>query len=159
MTSKQRDQPNFLYLPKNQWSPRFEDSFYTVRIDSFERLDASPPNAIAVGHTHHPAFYYKVVLHRGQAKQEMWRRFSQFQWLFHQVKASPPPPVDGAPPLDPLRLPPGTCWPFQSPELATQRVDLLSACLDDLLSRPGYASHPAVLTFLELHKDKQEQQS
>ena len=60
---------------------------------------------------------------------------------------------DGAPPeTEPLRLPPGTCWPFQSEELAANRVQLLSSFLDDMLSRPGYASHPAVLAFLEIQK-------
>ena len=159
MTLKPRDEPKFLYLPKNQWSPRFEDSFYTVRVEGFERWDSSPPGVMAVGHAHHPAFYYKVVLHRGQEKHELWRRFSQFQWLHHQVTALPPPPVDGAPPpVDPIRLPPGTCWPFQSDELATKRVDLLSSFLDDMLSRPGYASHGAVLTFLGIKQQQQQQQ-
>ena len=102
---------------------------------------------------HDIVFYYKVVVNRGQEQQELWRRFSQFQWLYRTVKASPPPPVDGAPPeTEPLRLPPGTCWPFQSEELAANRVQLLSSFLDDMLSRPGYASHPAVLAFLEIQK-------
>ena len=163
MNSK-RDEHKFLYLPKSQWSPRFEDSFYTVRVEGFERCTAAPTTttrssseAVAdrvKGHSHHPAFYYKVVLHRGTSSQEMWRRFSQFVWLYRQVQASPPPPptrIEGVPPQDPLRLPPGTCWwPFQSEDLATKRVELLSGFLDDMLSRPGYASHPAVLTFLEI---------
>ena len=157
MSFRKRDVPKFLYLPKPQWSPRFEDSFYTVCVDGFQRWDQSPADDTATttlsvgGHAHHPAFYYKVVLQRGSTRREMWRRFSQFAWLYHNVKASPPPPVDGAPPeAEPLRLPPKTCWPFQSQELAAQRVQLLSSFLDDLLGRPGYASHPAVLAFLEI---------
>jgi len=84
----------------------------------------------------------------------MWRRFSQFQWLYHQVKKNPPPPPDANAaehqPEEPLHLPLGTCWPFQSEQLGEKRVELLNSFLDDMLSRPGYASHRAVVTFLEL---------
>lgn len=151
--SSKGDKPKFLYLPRSQWSPRFEDSFYTVRVEGFERCNSAPARSSETvrGHSHHPAFYYKVVLHRGTTSQEMWRRFSQFVWLYRQVQTSPPPPIEGAPLPETLRLPPGTCWPFQSQDLATKRVELLSCFLDDMLSRPGYASHPAVLTFLEMH--------
>ena len=164
--------PKFLYLPKNQWSPRFEDSFYTVRVDTFQRFDEAPSNATnndetengdthmrcnIGGHGHHPAFYYKVILRRGTATHEMWRRFSQFQWLWRQVQKSPPHEEVSSTTAqqqqdedEPLKLPPGTCWPFQSNELAAKRVQLLTTFLDDMLSRPGYANHPAVLAFLEL---------
>lgn len=147
--------PNLMYLPKDFWSKRYEDSFYTIHVEGYERYAAAPEGSNASartigGHGHHPAFYYKVVVYRSNQTKVLWRRFSQFVWLYRQVKAKLPPPLPDAPPAQALRLPPGTCWPFQSEGLAQERVELLSAFLDDLLGRPGYASHPAVVTFLEL---------
>jgi hypothetical protein len=145
--------PNLMYLPKDFWSKRYEDSFYSLRVEGYERYEAAPEGVSTSigGHGHHPAFYYKVVLYRSNQTIVLWRRFSQFVCLYRQVKADPPPPPPpDAPPVEVLQLPPGTCWPFQSEGLAQERVALLSAFLDDLLGRPGHASHPAVVTFLEL---------
>lgn len=157
---------DLMYLPKKMWSPRYEDSFYTVRVDGFYRYESSPAEAMPSsdkrigGHSHHPAYYYKVILNRSHATQQVWRRFSQFRWLLQQVKASPPVlrDVNAAEyhqGQEPITLPPGTCWPFQTDELAEKRVGLLGEFLDNLLSRPGYATHPAVLAFLELNNTQQ----
>lgn len=159
----QQPAANLMYLPQKMWSPRYEDSFYTVRVDGFHKFESAPEDAATAaaasgigGHSHHPAFYYKVILNRSQTTKEMWRRFSQFQWLYRQVNASPPVLADAnaaehQAQAEPLKLPPGTCWwPVQSPQLAAKRVELLGEFLDNLLSRPGYASHPAVVAFLEL---------
>ena len=148
--------PQFLYLPKNQWSPRYEDSFYTVRVEAFQRFEVAPaeiPSALG-GNSHHPCFYFKIILQRGHTTKEIWRRFSNFQWLYNRVQAAPPRVDEGNSGADnPLKLPPGTCWPFQSEQLGEKRVKLLGEFLDDMLCRPGYANHPSVLTFLELSGD------
>jgi hypothetical protein len=153
MTLTNESPPKFLYLDEKQWSPRFEETVYTVRVESFQRLDEAPDNLPADigGNTHHPCFYYKVVLRRARLTKTLWRRFSHFQWLYNNVRVDPPTTnQDDSPSNEPLKLPPGTCWPFQSAKLGENRVELLSTFLDDMLSRQGYASHPSVVTFLEL---------
>jgi hypothetical protein len=154
MASTDNPPPKFLYLDEKQWSPRFEETVYTVRVESFQRFETAPedlPSDIG-GNTHHPCFYYKVVVRRARTTQTLWRRFSHFQWLYHKVQAAPPPTTSEDDPAVnvPVKFPPGTCWPFQSEKLGERRVELLTTFLDDMLSRQGYASHPAVVTFLEL---------
>lgn len=157
MTTTNNPPPRFLYLDEKQWSPRFEETVYTVRVESFQRFEKAPEEGLPSdvgGNSHHPCFYYKVVLRRARTTKAIWRRFSHFQWLYHKVRVAPPTSVnrdnDPASNVPPITLPPGTCWPFQSEKLGEKRVELLTAFLDDMLSREGYASHPAVVTFLEL---------
>ena len=97
------------------------------------------------------------------------RRYSHFRWLYSRAVAAPPPP----PPSDPheleaerkkrgaLRIPPRTmtvipCMPcvggdgWRDEDLVERREEELGGFVGDLLTRRGYADHPAVVAFLEL---------
>ncbi len=48
-------------------------------------------------------------------------------------------------------MPPGTCpFQWQNEDFAQNRLEALSEFMVDLLERPGYATHPAVVSFFDL---------
>ena len=144
-----------MYLPKTEWSPRFDSTFFTVTFESkrvvHDATVISVPETMQ-GRNHYPAYYYEIVIHRGRERSSVWRRFSHFKWLNLQLKASPPAqsqPSDAHAPA--ISFPSGTCF-FQKQDdhFAQDRLLMLQDWLNDVLTRPGYASHPAVVEFLEL---------
>lgn len=104
------------------------------------------------GYTHCPAAYYDVVVFCEHRKVLLLRRYSNFYWLYQQVKDFNPPRVEGDDTIyEPLVMPPGTCFlQQQSDDFIKNRRLQLSEFVDDLLSRPGYSEHPAVRLFFEL---------
>jgi len=151
---------HLMYLPKDQWSPRYEETFYSVKLEGYQLLleAQSHDTPLPPGKLSFPAYYYQVVVYRGHDKKTVLRRYSQFKWLQHQLLAHPPPP-----PLnnenstsnttsEPLpSLPPGTCpWQRQDDGFAACRMDELADFLAQLLGQPGIANHQAVISFLEL---------
>jgi PX domain len=136
-----------LYLSKDCWSPRYDSTFYSMQMPAFEQRASEPPLPLALGgKTHHPAYYYSICVYREQSQTTIWRRYSHFRWLYDQVRDVP---MEG----EPLSMPPGTCpLHWQTESFAKNRKDELSEFLDSLLQRPGLASHPAVLLFLELQE-------
>jgi PX domain len=144
--------PKVLYLPKEDWSPRYDSTFFTVKLEGKKILLEPPtdvPSSIG-GKSNHPAYYYETVVYREHNKQTLLRRYSQFKWLYDQLRASPPTD-DQNPNAQPIHMPPGTCpFQWQSDAFAQNRLEQLGEFINDVLARPGYASHPAVATFLEL---------
>jgi hypothetical protein len=140
-----------MYLPKDSWSARYDATFFTVGVEAVHLKSEAPavPSIIG-GKDNFPAYYYEVTIYQEHNKRSILRRYSHFKWLLDQVKADPP--ADEQPPdAAPIRMPPGTCpFQYQSEDFATNRKEQLSEFLADLLHRPGYATHPASLTFLEL---------
>lgn len=180
---KQEDhhEQHLLYLPRAMWSPRYDQSFYTLQIQGCkycQRKEDLPTSttmmtnktttesAIVVGgKTHFPAWYYHIVVYRAREKYSVWRRYSQFRWLYQELKNHPPsyhPPPH--PPPDQssageykeeidgdLLFPSSGCpWMPQTDHFAETRRDQLERFLDHVLSRRGYGHHPAVQQFLEL---------
>ena len=140
-----------MYLPKTEWSPRFDSTFFTVTVESTrvvqEPIDVSVPETIQ-GRNHYPAYYYELAIHRGRERTIIWRRFSHFKWLHQQLKANPPTESQ---PSDAISFPAGTCfYQKQDDQFAQSRLLMLGDWLNDVLVRPGCASHPAVMAFLEL---------
>jgi hypothetical protein len=148
-----------MYLPPDQWSPRFDSTFFSVKIEAAQKLDGPPviPEGIG-GKTHCPAVYYDVAVFCEHRKAVLLRRYSNFFWLYEQVKNFQPAQVEGDPTVyEPLVMPPGTCFlQQQDDEFIKNRKEQLGEFVDVLLSRPGYAEHPAVRLFFELDSLKDE---
>ena len=145
-----------MYLPKDQWSPRFDSTFFSVKIESTQTCSSLPNVREGIGgKTNTPAVYYEVAVFCEHRKITFLRRYSNFKWLYTQLKASPPPPLEVEDELyresPPLSMPPGTCF-FHSQDDAfvAKRKEQLYDLVDDVLSRPGYPKHPAVILFFAL---------
>jgi hypothetical protein len=146
---EQREQPALapvMYLAHEQWSPRYESTFFTVKMEAVELLSSAPSVDPSIrGKSNHPAYYYRVEVFCGHTSRAVFRRYSQFQWLYKQL------PADNNR-ESVLVMPPGTCFcQPQDESFAQNRLEQLREFLRDALERPGYASHPSVVAFLELN--------
>lgn len=142
-----------MYLPIDQWSPRFDSTFFSIKIESAQRFENAPVVKEGIGgKTHCPAVYFDVVVFCEHQRKVLHRRYSNFYWLYEPVKNFHPPPVEGDTTIyEPLSMPPGTCFMRpQDDEFIKNRKLQLMEFVDDLLSRPGYSEHPAVRLFFEL---------
>jgi PX domain len=139
-----------MYLAHEDWSPRFENTFYTVRIDSFELYTSTLPSTATNigGKTSLPAYYYKITVFSGHQRRTVLRRYSQFEWLYRNL----PPSITHYD--EPLQLPPKTPCQFfcqnQNDSFAQNRMEQLQDFLRDVLIRRGAADHDTVAQFLEL---------
>jgi hypothetical protein len=157
-TSETNNSPAvLLYLPKSDWSPRYDSTFYSFMMEgkSLINLQQPPTPSSIGGRKELPAYYYTVTVFREHSKTPLLRRYSQFSWLSQQLMSNPPvtdPHRQVGTTTSRIRLPPGTClWvQGQDDEFAQNRMEQLGEFLDEVLRRPGYANHPAVLAFLEL---------
>lgn len=139
-----------MYLSHEHWSPRFETTFFTVKVEVaevFDSLVACSPDI--GGKTNVPAYYFRLDIFCGQVKHCVYRRYSHFLWLYQQL---PPPKTERGAPKNSIIMPPGTCFcQLQDDRFAQNRMEQLREfLLEDILPRPEYASHPSVVTFLEL---------
>ena len=141
-----------MYLEHDDWSPRYQDTFYTVRLEHFELLtsprpvvDAAylPSNHQLGGKTNFPAYYYKLEVFCGRHRPKtVFRRYSQFKWLYENLSN------------ETLSFPlAGVGCIFCSPQtdnFANNRKGDLKDFLEEALSRREIASHEIVAQFLEL---------
>jgi hypothetical protein len=148
-----------MYLEHEDWSPRYEDTFFTVRLDRF-KLFASLPDAGADGgddddhtvggKTNFPAYYYEIEVFCGRHEARIvFRRYSQFKWLYEKL---PKNLTNGSIVNERLVFPPGSpclCH-SQNDVFAKNRSEQLSEFLKDALTRKGVASQEYVAKFLEL---------
>ena len=138
-----------MFLASDQWSPRFEGTFFTVKMKGYELLRSLPESAessrVAKGKGTFPAYYYTIDVCCGHAKHTIQRRFSQFDWLLSHI------PSHNWPNLP--TLPPKT-WICQSQDakFAMHRLEQLGEFLGEFLSQPGIATDPSVVEFLELEQ-------
>lgn len=153
-----------MYLLPEHWSARYDDTFFTIKILSKEVYKESPDRGISkFGHTNFPATYYSVHVYNGNSEKVYPRRFSQFKWLYDNITANPPlstekisKSISGRTPLNegsscnvnPIEMPPKGIFCFKPDE--EERQEDLKRFIEDLLVRPGYAAHPAVIKFFEL---------
>jgi hypothetical protein len=141
-----------VYLPKDCWSPRYDSTFYTVKMEGHQQHVATAPSVPLTirGKSNLPAYYYILGVYREHEKKTIARRYSHFRWLYEQIRLFPPMDAQD-PQAAPIHMPPGSCpFQWQNEAFAKNRQEELAEFLDDVLQRPGYASHPAVLAFLEL---------
>ncbi|CAJ1960156.1 unnamed protein product [Cylindrotheca closterium] len=143
-----------MFLAHDQWSPRFENHFFTVRIIAAESHSVAPESASfsVPGKKNHPAYYYTIEVSMGHDRKIVYRRFSQFCWLHKQLAPHFAATNSGNPAHDlPLVMPPKTCFLLpQDEKFAKNRSDQLEEFLEDALQRPGVASNAAVALFFEL---------
>ena len=135
--------PPVMYLAYEHWSPRYETTFYTVKIDGCESLQSAPSSSASCGrNSNHPAYYYKLDIFCGHKTRSVFRRYSEFRWLYNRLPKS-----------NHVALPPGTCfWYPQDETFAQNRLDQLREFMLDILHQPNFASHPAIIDFLELNE-------
>jgi hypothetical protein len=153
-----KDDGNLVYLPKDFWSPRYDSNFYTLALEGKQYVESDLPVAPAAvgGKKSLPAYYYEIVVYREHDRKRVLRRYSQFKWLHEQILAHPPPPGETAAAEETVegpfpRFPPGSCpFQWQDEVFAQNRMEQLAEYIANMLSRPGYARHPAVVAFLEL---------
>jgi hypothetical protein len=144
-----------MYLAHEDWSPRFENTFYTITIDGFEKMKEQPrpptSSFSVMGNTTLPAYYYRIVVRCGHDRHVVWRRYSQFQWLYRELFTTTDLDEE-QPPLYLPRSEPclGCPWRPQDDAFAQTRMDDLHDFLRDALVRRGVARHDAVAKFLEL---------
>lgn len=167
-----------MFLAHDQWSPRFEQHFFTIQIVAAESHTSEPASSIPQlinspaylgrksasvrssipGKSNHPAYYYKIQVSMGRDRIVVYRRYSQFQWLYEQLAPrfavrTPLNNTGNNPALDdlPLVMPPKSCFcHVQDDRFARNRMEQLEEFLEDVLQRPNVASHAAVAAFLEL---------
>jgi len=140
-----------MYLAHENWSPRYDQTFFSVKITANEKLksapDGSPENALP-GKTTFPAFYYTVAVYCGSQVHQVQRRYSQFQWLHQHI----PQTFDVSRGIV-VALPPTPCFfHFQTERLADNRTEELNEYLRDILQIPGNATDSSVAKFLGLYK-------
>ena len=140
--------PVMMYLEKDQWSKRFDSTFFTFSMDGHCRMSEPPslPDRLR-GKTNHPAIYFELTVYCEHRSISILRRFSHFRCLLQELIDSKLPATFGPLPL----MPPGTC-PFQLLDEAflQNRKEELRDFLSELLFRPECARHPAVVNFLAL---------
>ena len=133
-----------MYLDAQDWSPRFGETFFTIKMGSFELLESQSEGTVSFGgKTSFPAFYYCIEVYCGKAKHLVWRRYSDFAWLYRRIRSLFPEKA--------LSLPPGTCFCHnQSLQFAENRACQLREFMQDCLLIPNLSSQHEVLEFLEL---------
>ena len=138
-----------MFLASDQWSPRFENTFFTVKMEGFELIRSIPTSdessTVSAGKRTVPAYYYKVDVCCGHTKYTVLRRYSQFVWLASMV-----PPDDS--PEAPEMPPKSWICQRQDDVFAQNRLEQLRDFLEHLLQRPGRATDASVVAFLELEK-------
>jgi PX domain len=138
-----------MFLAADQWSPRFQGTFFTVKMETFDFCRDHPPESstessdIPAGKGTFPAYYYKIDVCSGHAKHSVLRRYSQFDWLVSKVSLR----------TNVAEMPPKS-WICQSQDkaFAKNRLEQLREFLEGFLSQPGIAKDPRVVAFLELER-------
>ena len=187
---KQQEQQQRMFLSYEHWSPRYDDTFFTIKMDTYNLFDNTPPpssssstssdqvasrtstsssssnnamvetdsSSLIGGNASFPAYYYKIDIFVSPSKQPtrtIYRRYSQFKWLYEQLLSSFKKQQDNTThttPLEEIEFPPGTCFLYkQTTEFVQNRQLQLYEFIKDVLQRgPQFTNHIAVLQFLEL---------
>ena len=169
-----------MYLEYGDWSPRYQDTFYTVRLRHFELCNSPPtaaddtattarvPKTTLGGKTNFPAYYYKVEVFCGRRDpRAVFRRYSQFKWLYEKLTRNTIAggknsggsgtnhdfdDSSGNHRHRDLSFPPGSgcLCGPQNDNFARVRTEQLEEFLLDALTRRGVSNDEAVAQFLEL---------
>jgi len=139
-------------MSEKDWSPRFEQTFFTCSIISRSKhstpLDATDAK---IQTHHHPVQYFNVKVKCGKKEEMVAKRYSQFRSLYDEIRRHPPESLEIDISTTPLHMPPKTCFFSKLDEdFLDDRQEELGIFLDHLLKRPNYSKHPAVRKFLRL---------
>lgn len=153
-------QNELVYMPNDTWSPRYDSTFYTVKLNGFELVhDTLPSDGIdrirVPGKTNLPAYYYRVDVYRSHERMTLLRRYSQFQWLYHELMANcdTSSSSSSATLEAPLHFPSAVVCRFQwwqDDAFAMTRMQDLAVFLSSALVRPNCSRLLAVRIFLAL---------
>jgi PX domain len=153
-------QNELVYLPNDTWSPRYDSTFYTVKLNGFELVhDTLPSDGVdrirVPGKTNLPAYYYRVDVYRRHERTTLLRRYSQFQWLYHELMAHSDDTSSSAvvDPTATLHFPSAVVCRFQwwqDDAFAMTRMQDLAVFLSSALVRPNCSRLSAVRIFLSL---------
>jgi PX domain len=152
-------QNELVYLPNDTWSPRYDSTFYTVKLNGFELVHDALPSDDGIdtirvpGKTNLPAYYYRVDVYRRHERTTLLRRYSQFQWLYHELMTSCDTSSAGILDNAPLHFPSAVVcrlqW-WQDDAFAMTRMQDLAVFLSSALVRPNCSRLLAVRIFLSL---------
>mmetsp|Transcript_4764 Transcript_4764/g.10055 ORF Transcript_4764/g.10055 Transcript_4764/m.10055 type:complete len:256 (+) Transcript_4764:45-812(+) len=87
------------FLAPDQWSPRFGESFFTVQMKEFRKIDRDDIKEYICyssdinncGNKNYPAIYYSIsVMCGNRSAKTLWRRYSHFSWLYNRMNNSLP---------------------------------------------------------------------
>ena len=81
-----------MFLPPDKWSPRFGEQFYTVKMAKFLKCQTPPTTDSFASDTCScfsspvgPAVYYEVMILSGNSSQCVYRRYSEFHYLWKKT--------------------------------------------------------------------------
>lgn len=140
-----------MYLEYDDWSPRYQETFYTVRIEGFQLLASPPEASFQLPHNQlgskntFPAYYYEIKVFCGRHPPRIvYRRYSQFKWLYKNISALSKSDIS---------LPSGRscflCAP-STESVAKERTCAFKDFLEEALVRRDIASSEVAAQFLEL---------
>jgi len=144
------------YLAKEDWSPRFDNTFFTISIDTRTTCTSPPESSFFKGNNFFPAVYFNIKVQCGRQEYICSRRYSQFRSLYDELcslkaQNEKEKQQQGKEQIQSLHFPPKTCF-FQSidEQFLDIRQEELYQFLSELLKRPGYVDHSVVHVFLDL---------
>lgn len=148
------------YLTEKDFSPRFDETFFTCSITSRCTLETPPSNSstnetiISKSTRHHPSIYYEIKVKCGHKDHVVYRRYSEFRTLLDDLRRNPPQSsLSERDFLSQVHIPPKTCFFSKvDDEFLDNRQEELEIFMESILKRPNYGTHPAIRNFLRLDK-------
>lgn len=142
-----------MFLPDDKWSPRYEQQFYTIHINTYTKLDKPPLTEstfdddschFLCSKPKFPAIYYNIEILCGTEKHTCLRRYSQFVSLSNKFDPTGKLGVRD-------KLPPKTGSFHNASEFfLDERMNRLYAFLREMLTRQEAVGSSLVEQFLEL---------
>ena len=111
-----------LFFPRNQFSPRFGDNFYTFEMTTYEKKTAENWCSFK------EVVFYDVTVLQGKTRHKVSHRYSEFLQLFDDIKELDPDLVIDAPPSKSLYL-----FLYNDPVIVDQRRQSLADYMEKLL--------------------------
>jgi len=133
-----------LFFPRNQFSSRFGETFYTFEMKTYEKK--KDENCCS----HKDVVYYDVTVLQGKTRHNVSKRYSEFLQLFEDIKELDPDLVIDTPPSKSLYL-----FFYNDPTYIDQRRQSLADYLERLLLALHNRGVPItfyrpIITFLKL---------
>jgi PX domain len=149
MSSSAQQRNKLVYFPKNQFSPRFGDHFYSYEIRSPVKKKAESSGVL--GCCISDVVFYELTVYKGKQSWTIFRRYSDFEKLYKELLDQDIQLVSSA------VLPPKSAYfSFVGPSdsfLGDRKKRLSDDFLDKILvnvsARSSIAHFPSVVEFLE----------
>ena len=164
-----QEQPKLCFLESSDWSRRYDQNFFTIKIASFETITSPKDDSIAIqdpgcksdfklsdlskfAMKSFPACFYKIEIYYGDSNHTCLRRYSQFRWLHDKLSSSLSLKKNNERLKKTLTSMPPKTSPFHvhGTEFIEGRMKELEKFLVYVL--PGNETFDAMIVFLELNK-------